>query len=98
MSFSSEIKKELAERIGTGRHCQLAELSAVISFTGNISLWGGSLQLKADTENEMLKKKYRLLLSQLFQIKESKEVICGESWRVSKCGTKRMTVLEMQKP
>ncbi|MCI8635707.1 MAG: DNA-binding protein WhiA [Eubacterium sp.] len=78
MSFSSEIKKELAERIGTGRHCQLAELSAVISFTGNISLWGGSLQLKADTENEMLKKKYRLLLSQLFQIKESKEVICGE--------------------
>lgn len=78
MSFSSEIKKELAERIGTGRHCQLAELSAVISFTGNISLWGGSLRLKADTENEMLKKKYRLLLSQLFQIKESKEVICGE--------------------
>lgn len=78
MSFSSEIKKELAERIGTGRHCQLAELSAVISFTGNISLWGGSLQLKADTENEMLKRKYRLLLSQLFQIKESKEVLCGE--------------------
>ena len=51
MSFSSEIKKELAERIGTGRHCQLAELSAVISFTGNISLWGGSLRLKADTES-----------------------------------------------
>ena len=78
MSFSSEIKKELAERIGTGRHCRLAELSAIISFTGNISLTGGGICLKAETENQMLKKKYRLLLSQLFGIEEPDGGLLGE--------------------
>lgn len=33
MSFSSEVKDELAKQISKSRHCQLAELAAIISFT-----------------------------------------------------------------
>lgn len=77
MSFSSEIKEELAGRIGTGRHCQLAELAAIISFAGNISLMDSNIRLKADTENLMLKKKYRMLLAGLFQIEEQDNGLFG---------------------
>ena len=66
MSFSGEIKKELAERAGAGRHCRLAELSAIISFAGNISLVEGGVRLRAGTEHALLGHKYRLLLSLLF--------------------------------
>jgi DNA-binding protein WhiA len=38
MSFSSEVKEELFEHIGKSRHCQLAELAALISWEGEHSL------------------------------------------------------------
>lgn len=51
MSFSSEVKQELAGRIGKSRHCQIAELAVLFAFDG-----------KADTsEHPFLKEKYRLL-------------------------------------
>lgn len=36
MSFSKEVKEELSKQISTARHCQIAEISAIISFCGNI--------------------------------------------------------------
>ncbi len=36
MSFSSEVKEELAGTAGSARHCQLAELAAMICFGGHI--------------------------------------------------------------
>ena len=38
MSFSSEVKEELFEHIGKSRHCQIAELAALISWEGENSL------------------------------------------------------------
>ena len=38
MSFSSEVKEELFDHIGKSRHCQLAELAALISWEGEHSL------------------------------------------------------------
>ena len=35
MSFSSEVKEELAGQIGKSRHCQIAELAALIAFDGS---------------------------------------------------------------
>lgn len=78
MSFSSEIKKELAERVGTGRHCQLAELAAVLGFAGNLRASGGGVWLRVETENQMLKKKYGLLLERLFGQKEPEGGLAGE--------------------
>lgn len=62
MSFSSEVKEELAKHLGKSRHCQLAELASLIAFEGKA--------LADESENELLKEKYHLLLTKLFHIEE----------------------------
>ena len=57
MSFSSEVKEELAKRISPARHCQIAELAALIAFEGRIPA--------AESENRLLMQKYQLLLAEL---------------------------------
>lgn len=62
MSFSGEVKKELYERISPARHCQLAEISAIITFCGKIIVDKEQrLVLKLQTENKSLTKKIFLL-------------------------------------
>lgn len=53
MSFSSEVKKELFLHVGKGRHCQLAELAALLAW---------------QTDNELLEEKESVLLHRLFSI------------------------------
>ena len=36
MSFSGEVKEELSHITGHGRHCQIAELAALILFSGQL--------------------------------------------------------------
>ena len=36
MSFSGTVKEELATHIDSSRHCQLAELAAILHFGGGI--------------------------------------------------------------
>ncbi len=62
MSFSSEVKTELAKHLGKSRHCQIAELAALIAFEGRIPA--------AESENRLLMQKYQLLLAELFHIDE----------------------------
>lgn len=62
MSFSSEVKTELAKHLGKSRHCQIAELAALIAFEGRIPV--------AESENRLLMQKYQLLLAELFHIEE----------------------------
>jgi len=69
MSFSGEVKKELCEQISTARHCQLAEISAIIAFCGKIVVdKDQTLILKLQTESTILTKKIFLLLKQVFRI------------------------------
>lgn len=63
MSFSSEVKEELARHLGKSRHCQLAELAALLVFEGKSHV--------AESENQLLKEKYHLLIHNLFNIEES---------------------------
>lgn len=60
MSFSSEVKQELAERIGKSRHCQIAELAVLFAFEEKIET----------TENALLREKYQKLSKELFPEKE----------------------------
>ncbi len=62
MSFSSEVKTELAKHLGKSRHCQIAELAALIAFEGRIPA--------AESENRLLMQKCQLLLAELFHIEE----------------------------
>ena len=36
MSFSSDVKAELAEAYSSARHCQIAEIAAMLSMDGQI--------------------------------------------------------------
>ena len=69
MSFSGEVKKELCEQISPARHCQLAEISAIIAFCGKLVVdKDQTLILKLQTESTILTKKIFLLLKQIFRV------------------------------
>ena len=66
MSFSSDVKAELARQHSKSRHCQIAELSAMIMQEGRISMQ--PLSLSFETENPILLEKYATLMKRAFQI------------------------------
>jgi len=69
MSFSSEVKEELSRHFETGRHCQIAEIAAVIHFLGRLEEdLDGRKVLKVYTENVALAKKYFTLIKQTFEV------------------------------
>lgn len=66
MSFSGMVKKELSRQIGTGLHCQIAEIAALLSACGRITEEGC---LRLQTENDVVIRKYFTLLQKTFNIK-----------------------------
>lgn len=78
MSFSSEVKEELAKRISPARHCQIAELAALMHFCGDYGQIGGSqgekpvFTLGFQTENEAVVRKGFTLLKKTYNIDTDK--------------------------
>ena len=68
MSFSSEVKQELAKQSGKSRHCQIAELAALVAFDGKRQWLIADAGDVLDSENPLLQEKYGLLLTQLFHV------------------------------
>ncbi len=69
MSFSHEVKEELAKHIGSARHCQIAELAAIMSFSGQIGCDSeGGFTIGFQTENETVVRKGFTLLKKTFNI------------------------------
>ncbi|MFU0827242.1 MAG: putative cell division protein WhiA [Lachnoclostridium sp.] len=69
MSFSKEIKEELSKHISPARHCQIAELAALISLCGRIiTTDNGRYILKFHTENITVARKYFTLIKKTFNI------------------------------
>jgi hypothetical protein len=62
MSFSKGVKDELAEHIGKSRHCQIAELAALLSYDATVQRRGQKTVLQFNTENPVTQKKYFTLL------------------------------------
>ena len=65
MSFSGQIKEELAQVISSPRHCQLAELAALVQFCGHIEEDGALLM---QSENPLVIRKCFTLLKKTFKI------------------------------
>ena len=61
MSFSGQVKEELSRHINTSRHCQIAEIAAVLSFAGKLEGAGEEKVLRVYTENLSLARKYCIL-------------------------------------
>lgn len=69
MSFSSEVKEELAKHISPGRHCQIAELAAMMNFCGQIGCdKDGKYTIGFQTENEAVARKGFTLLKKTYNI------------------------------
>ena len=68
-SFSSKVKEELYKQIGQARHCQIAELGAIISFCGRFQKAGDNkYDFKIHTENMLVARKCFTLLRKAFNI------------------------------
>lgn len=81
MSFSGRVKEELSRQNGTARHCGIAEIAALLSACGRMSENG---QLKFQTENEAVVRKYFTLLKKTFNIDTA---VCIRESRQLKKGT-----------
>lgn len=69
MSFSSEVKEELAKHISPARHCQIAELAAIMHFCGQYGRDGeGHFTIGFQTENESVVRKGFTLLKKTYNI------------------------------
>ncbi|MBE5870203.1 MAG: DNA-binding protein WhiA [Lachnospiraceae bacterium] len=77
MSFSAEVKEELARNVSPARHCEIAELSAIIQFCGQIFRdEKGHWHVKIQTENHYVAKKCFTLWKKTFTIYSSVCVRC----------------------
>ncbi len=81
MSFSSDVREELTKHIGSGRHCQLAELSAMLHFCGQYGENSdGSLRVGFHTENETVVRKGFTLLKKNYNIET--DMVLSEAEKV----------------
>lgn len=69
MSFSSKVKEELSRQFSPARHCQIAEIAAIISLCGKIMISEEDhYAIKIHTENVAVARKYFTLLKKTFNI------------------------------
>lgn len=69
MSFSSQIKEELSRQVAPARHCQIAEIAAILSLCGRIQISGDDhYSIKFHTENVTVARKCFTLLKKTFNI------------------------------
>ena len=69
MSFSGEVKEELAKHISSARHCQIAELAAIMNFCGQYGRdEKGNYTIGFQTENEAVVRKGFTLLKKTYNI------------------------------
>lgn len=69
LSFSSKVKEELSRQLSRARHCQIAEIAAIISLCGRIQISEyDRFCIKIHTENAAVARKYFTLLQKTFNI------------------------------
>ena len=69
MSFSGEVKEELVKHTGSARHCLLAELAAIMTACGYVSVAeNGEMALFLQTENELVVRKCFTISKKAFNI------------------------------
>lgn len=69
MSFSGNVKEELSRSISSARHCQIAELAALLSICGSIAIGSRNQYLvKICTENQAVSRKVFTLIKKTFNI------------------------------
>ena len=69
MSFSSTVKEELSRQLTPARHCQIAEMAAILSLCGRVKISASDhFAIAIHTENLAVARKYFTLLKKTFNI------------------------------
>ena len=69
MSFSGKIKEELAEHVAKARHCNLAELAAILHMCGEFEEdKNGICTIRFRSENYLVARKCFTLMTKTFNI------------------------------
>lgn len=69
MSFSGKVKEELSRQISTARHCRIAEIAAILSVCGQVSISANDhFCVTVHTENVSVARKYFTLVEKTFNI------------------------------
>lgn len=69
MSFSSDVKEELCRQISPARHCQIAEIAAILAMNGRVeTAENQKFRIVVHTENAFVARKYFTLLKKSFKI------------------------------
>lgn len=71
MSFSGEVKEELSRQFQKSRHCRIAEVAAILGFSGRLEQEGQRQILRVYTENISLARKYFMLVKKTFHANAS---------------------------
>ncbi len=70
MSFSKDVKEELSKQINSARHCQIAEVAAIISLCGRVSISiKDEYMIKIHSENLTVARKFQNLLIAAFNVR-----------------------------
>jgi len=69
LSFSYNVKEEIAQRFGNARHCNIAEIASIINMCAYIGRFREKICLKLQTENAFLARKYFTLIEKTFKIR-----------------------------
>ncbi len=96
MSFSREVKEELAKQVSKSRHCQVAELAALLAYDGELDVDEEGFYLSLDTENLGLMEKYIILMRHLFSLEPS--IALGEKDWKRVLETVKMWNMQEEKP
>lgn len=69
MSFSAEVKEEIARQTGSARHCKIAELAAIFSMCGSAMISENDrYSVKIVTENVLVARKFYKLVKEIFDV------------------------------
>lgn len=80
LSFSGKIKEELSRQWSEARHCQIAEIAAIVSMCGKVAIDSRDCySVKVRTENISVARKYFTLLKKTFNINTETFVLRNRS-------------------
>ncbi len=73
MSFTQNVKEELSKHYPSARHCNIAEIAAIINFLGKINIKEGVITVS--TENPLIATKYASMVKKTY----SASCVCKET-------------------
>ena len=98
MSFSLQVKEELENVVPGARHCQLAELAALVTYGCVLKHDSSGTQIELKSENEKIGRKYFTLLKKTFKIEAvAKSQMQTQNYRLFVTGEDAFRVLEALK-